>query len=198
MKHQHSLSWAEYHIRIWVGSMGFMLAALASVSVFLRGVWFNAFEYACIHVHFGIFLRAHMWTAMMCVKEGFPSAYTLCVLPLTHWAFIRILWVHSSCIWGSLPNELWPYQTPLPPISVPLSSLSPPPHPRLLPPSIRSLVPCQLVGRSRCEGGLGQEKEREKERGIEIHLPLVWDCIVQDLLDKPLATYTQTIMCNTQ
>lgn len=34
-----------------------------------------------------------------------------------------------------------------------------------LPPSIRSLVPSQLVERSRCAGGLGQEKEREREMG---------------------------------
>lgn len=33
-----------------------------------------------------------------------------------------------------------------------------------LPPSFRSLVPCQLVGQSRCEGELGQEKGGIRER----------------------------------
>lgn len=52
------------------------------------------------------------------------------------------------------------------------------------------------MGRSRCEGGLGQDKgEGEGERETEIHIPLVTDFIVQDLFGQGiLDTYTQTIM----
>lgn len=103
---------------------------------------------------------------------------------------------------GCLPGEHWPEQTPLPPISIslslsPLSSM----HTRLfLPPSAPLFLVSWRRGGSRCEGRLGQERgwEKETEREIEIHIPLLTEVIVQDLLDKPLDAYTQTIMRNKQ
>lgn len=69
------------------------------------------------------------------------------------------------------------------------------------PPSIRSLVPCQLAA-----GGIQMWRETWTGKGVgerdgegdrNPH-PLLTEVIVQDLLDKPLDAYTQTIMRNKQ
>lgn len=64
------------------------------------------------------------------------------------------------------------------------------------PPSSLHPLPCSLSAGGEiqmCRGDLDR-KRRARKREIEIHIPLVTDFIVQDLLDKPLDPYTQTIM----
>lgn len=105
----------------------------------------------------------------LCVFEGvFPvSVYSICVSSHT-------LSIHNDIRGSGGVGGGGSSKGTLVLANSPSSHFYPPPTPPL-PPSIRSLVPCQLVGRSRCEGGFGQEKRRERKRQIEIHIPLVTD-----------------------